>query len=118
MGEEVPEQWDGKFVQVRRDNDEYLLFSPKGFTPYHADIVKKFSIEKGLAGTFSKPKMRFDIEEPGWEVTGGGKYMINRRVMTLRLYDNSMAYGRFDTKDLKERIHMIQELSEYTVTIE
>jgi len=118
LGEKVPGQWDGKFVQVRNNGDEYLLFSPKGFAPYHADIVKKFSEDQGLAGKFFKPKMRFDIEEPGWMVTGGGKYRIDRGEKTLLLYDNSMAYGCFEAAGMKEKILSVHELSGYMVRIE
>jgi len=34
---------------------------------------------------------------------GGGKFEIDKAEKHIRLYDNSMAYGRFDIEGLKKR---------------
>lgn len=118
QGGTIPVRWGGKFVLVNSDKDEFLILSPKELTPYHADIVQRFSEEKGLAGTFHKPQKRFDIEEPGWAVNGGGKFEIDVAIKTLRFYDNSMAYGRFEAKALMENVESVKELSGYRIKIE
>ncbi len=49
---------------------------------------------------------------------GGGKFEIDKAEKYIRLYDNSMAYGRFDNEGLKEKIFLINGMSDYKVQIE
>ena len=114
----MPEKRSGKFVQVRNNETEYLVFSPKEFTPYHAGLVEQFCKEKGLKGAYDSKNKRFDIHEPAWIVVGGGKFERDDRERHIRLYDNSMAYGRFDSKGLREKILSTAGMSDYTVQIE
>jgi len=51
-------------------------------------------------------------------ITGGGKFEIDRKKKHIRLYDDSLAYGKFDRRGLKERILSIAEFSKYKVQIE
>ncbi len=46
----VPPVMGGKFVQIRNDETEYLVFSPQEFTKYHAGIVERFCLDKGIEG--------------------------------------------------------------------
>jgi len=114
----MPEKRSGKFVQVRNNETEYLVFSPKEFTPYHAGLVEQFCKEKGLKGVYDTKNKRFDIQEPAWIVVGGGKFERDDREKHIRLYDNSMAYGRFDSKGLRGKILSAAGMSDYTVQIE
>lgn len=113
----MPERRSGKFVQIRNGPVEYLVFSPKELTPYHAGIVERFCREKGLTGSYDAKSKRFDIEEPGWAVAGGGKFELDGKEKVIRFYDDSMAYGRFDPKGLKDKIRSIGRFSAYTVQI-
>jgi hypothetical protein len=118
-GMALPEKTAGKFVQIRKGSaEEHLVFSPKEYSRYHADIVSRFCAERGIAGTYNNIHKRFDIDEPGWSVTGGGKFEIDRRNKHLRLYDDSMAYGKFNAKMLKEDILSLPAFSGYTVLVE
>lgn len=114
----MPDKFTGKFVQIRNNNTEYLIFSPKEFTPYHANLVERFCSETGLNGSYNNEGKRFDIHDPAWFILGGGKFEIDKTGKYIRLYDNSMAYGRFDSKGLKEKILLIDEMSDYKVQIE
>jgi hypothetical protein len=107
----------GKFVQIRNGNTEYLVFSPRQLAPYHADLVEKFCEEKNIAGSYVKERRRYDIHDPEWVVVGGGKFETDGAKRSILLYDNSMAYGRFDPKGLKEKIRGTEELAGYTVKI-
>jgi hypothetical protein len=107
----------GKFVQIRNNDSEYLIFSPRELTPYHADLVEKFCEERKIPGRYVRERKRYDIHDPDWVVAGGGKFEADRERKSILLYDNSMAYGRFDAKGLKEKIHRTIELADYTVTI-
>jgi hypothetical protein len=114
----MPDKLTGKFVQIRNDNTEYLIFSPKEFTSYHANLVERFCLETGLNGYYNTEGKRFDIHDPAWVIVGGGKFEIDKMGKYIRLYDNSMAYGRFDSKGLKDKILLIDEMSDYKVQIE
>jgi hypothetical protein len=113
-----PKKIIGKFVQIRHNNTEYLLFSSKEFTKYHADIVKKFCRDRGIDGVYNDQLKRFDIHDPSWDILGGGKFEMDRGKSILRLYDNSMAYGRFNASGLKEKIFSLKEMSGYRIEIE
>lgn len=113
----APHKQDGKFVQLRHDDTEYLVFSPRGLTSYHADIVERFCREKGIPGVYDAPAKRFVIHDPAWIIVGGGKFEIDKVEKYILLYDNSMAYGRFDSDGLRERIHKIKKFRDYEVRI-
>lgn len=115
---DVLDKYAGKFVQIRNDSTEYLILSPKEFIRYHADIVERFCNERGIKGVYNSAIKRFDIHDPAWVVAGGGKFEIDKIKKHLRLYDNSMTYGRFDSKRLREKILSINEFSGFDVNIE
>ena len=117
-GTEIPERYTGKFVQIRKGSAEYLVFSPKEFTRFHADIVRHFCREREIPGIFNSQNKSFDIHDPSWVVAGGGKFEVDRGKKLLHLYDNSMAYGKFDRRGLKEKILGVAGLSDYKVKIE
>jgi Janus/Ocnus family (Ocnus) len=117
-GTHVPAKRTGKFVQIRHGQTEYLLFSPKEFTRYHADIVKRFCDERGIDGFLNTTVKSFEIYDPDWMVIGGGKFELDSAEKHLRLYDDSMAYGRFDAKGLKKKILSIDIFSDFKVQIE
>ena len=113
----TPDIITGKFVQIRNSQTEYLVFAPKEFAPYHANIVEQFCMDRGIKGAYAGEEKRFDIREPGWEVVGGGKFDIDKTRKQIRLFDNSLAYGKFDSKGLPEKICSTDRLSEYQVVI-
>ncbi|HUI67179.1 MAG TPA: hypothetical protein VL087_03070 [Nitrospirota bacterium] len=114
----VPSARSGKFVQIRHGSTEYLVFSPKEFTKYHANIVERFCLDKGVEGGYDSGGKRYDISDRAWIVTGGGKYEIDTYKKTIKLYDDSMAYGKFDILGLREKILSLPEFCVFTVLIE
>jgi len=80
--------------------------------------VERFCSEKGLSGFYDSNSKRFNIHDPAWVIVGGGKFEMDRLEKHIRIYDNSMAYGKFDEKGLKEKILSIDALSDYDVVIE
>jgi hypothetical protein len=114
----VPAVRVGKFVQVRHGEIEYLVLSPKELSPYHADILERFCRERSIDGAYQEGKKRFDIRDAEWVVQGGGKYEMDETKRYIRFYDNSMAYGRFESKGLKEKVRGSDMLMDYEVRIE
>ena len=51
-GTPVPAVVAGKFVQIRNGDTLYLVFSPKELTKYHANIVERFCMDKGIEGSY------------------------------------------------------------------
>jgi hypothetical protein len=119
VGVALPDKNEGKFVQLINDSaEEYFVFSPKEVSRYHADIVGRFCAERGIPGVYDNTHKRFDIHDPEWAVVGGGKFAIDRRKKQLRLYDDSMAYGKFSGEGLKEKILSLPAFSGYNVSVE
>ncbi len=109
---------NGKFVQLRHGDTEYLVLSPKEYSPYHADILERFCRERSIDGAYVEGKKRFDIHDPEWVVRGGGKFVIDETKRHIRFYDNSMAYGRFDQRGLEKKVLQTDMLKGFKVTIE
>lgn len=115
---EVPEHYAGKFVQILNGPIEYLIFSPREFTRYHADIVERFCIDRKIPGIYNSRDKIFDIIDHHWAISGGGKFEMDRIRNRLRLYDDSLAYGKFVRTGLMEKILSIPDFSDYRIKIE
>jgi hypothetical protein len=113
----MPPVRSGKFVRLRHGDTEYLVLSPKEFSPYHADILERFCRERSIDGAYQEGKKRFDIHDAEWVIKGGGKFEIDETKRYIRFYDNSMAYGRFEARGLREKVSR-SKLKGYQVTIE
>jgi hypothetical protein len=114
---DVPPIIIGKFVQIRNESMEYLVFSPKDFTKYHANIVERFCLDKGLEGSYDPDGKRYDIYDREWDIVGGGKFEIDTTKQTIRLFDDSMAYGKFDSRGLPEKVSSIRAYSGYAIML-
>jgi hypothetical protein len=115
---DVPPVIIGKFVQIRNESMEYLVFSPKDFTKYHANIVERFCLDKGLEGSYDPDRKRYDIYDQEWDIVGGGKFEIDTTKQTIRFYDDSMAYGKFDSSGLREKVNSVPPFSGFFVVLD
>ena len=116
----VPEVRQGKFVQMRNEKSgqEFLLLSPKEFSPYHSDIVERFCRSKGIKGSRNQTLQIFVIDDESWDVLGGGLWGINSRDKILMLAGSSQAYGRFVSGGLDAKIAALKQFAGYTINIE
>ena len=114
----VPPAVGGKFVQLRNGDTEYLVFSPREFTKYHAGIVERFCLDKGIEGSYDAERKRYNIADQAWVVVGGGKFEVDRERMTIRLFDDSMAYGKFNRAGLAEKLLSLSEFAGFTVLVD
>lgn len=108
----------GKFVQIRNNHAEYLVFSLTASTPYHANIAERFLGEHGVSGRYNAKRDFFGIEEEGWSITGGGMWQINVKGKTLKLSGSSQAYGRFEAGGIEEKIRTATGLKEFRIVVE
>jgi hypothetical protein len=114
----VPSAVSGKFVQIEHTATRYLVFSPLALTKYHANVVEQFCRDKGLEGAYDRENTRYDIHDEAWSVRGGGKFELNADQKTIKFYGDSMAYGKFDARDLKAALTSLPEFSGFTVLID
>jgi hypothetical protein len=105
----------GKFVQIRNKLMEYLVLSPKDFTEYHANIVERFCFDMRVEGSYDPDRKRYDIYDQAWVIVGGGKFEIDTTKQTIRFYDDSMVYGKFDSRGLPEKVHSFAPFSGFSV---
>ena len=115
---DIPYKHAGKFVQIKNGNTEYLVFSPKELCAYHANIVERFCLDKGIKGSYNKKQDIFTIYEQGWSILGGGKYEADTVERQLLIFGDSMAYGRFIQEGLREKIEGIEPYKGYIVSID
>jgi hypothetical protein len=114
----MPDKRGGKFVQLRNSDGEYLVFSPKELSSFHANIVERFCMMQKIKGRYTSKRMDcFEIEDQEWEIVGGGKWHIDTKEKKLVLFDTSGMYGKFESKGLKERIRASGNMAEYQIQI-
>lgn len=108
----------GKFVQLRRGDALFLVLSPKDFTKYHANIVERFCLDRGLKGGYDAERKRYRIHDAAWSIAGGGKFAIDGRRKTIKLFDDSMAYGKFDATGLRDMLLGLPQFAAFTVEVD
>lgn len=114
----VPSERKGKFIQLKNDHAEYVVFAPKELSVYHANIVERFCLLNKIEGMYrSKKKDFYEIISPEWYVTGGGMWKIDEDSKFLFLSGSSEVYGACASTGLKERLCSTREFSNYEVQI-
>jgi len=103
-GNAPPPSHEGKFVQIRNDTDEYLVFAPKGLCKYHSHIVETFASLQNIDIRENDKGDTVYFVDSMWEIVGGGKMKIDRNNRSIELGGLSQAYGPFDTAGLKSRL--------------
>ncbi len=114
----IPPVTAGKFVQIRHGQELFIVLSPKDFTKYHANIIERFCMDKGIEGSYDKEHTKFIIADTAWKVLGGGKFDRDANKKTIKFYDNSMAYGKFQKTGLSEMVTALPEFAGYAIVIE
>ena len=93
----------GKFLQLELDGIPWLLFADPVAFRYHNQILAAFLQEHGVAHHWTAPEaLEYDIQRV--RIAGGGRFELGADAMTLELWDNSAAYGRFDAIRLQSQI--------------
>ena len=117
-GTALPPVTVGKFVQLANGNELYLVLSPKEFTKYHANIVERFCMDKGIEGHYDSRREKFFIDDQAWRIIGGGKFERDANEKAIAFSDNSMAYGKFKKDGLKELLAALPEFTGFTIITE
>ena len=108
----MPRQRDGKFVLVANHHELYAVFSPRGLSCYHANIIERFLTLRGLEGQYNTKRDVFHPDSPDWQILGGGLWKVDDDEGTLRLYGYSQAYGGVDLPVFAEEVRSADGLGE------
>ncbi|MGA7800895.1 MAG: hypothetical protein WCC36_08790 [Gammaproteobacteria bacterium] len=99
----APPVQEGKFLQLRLQGREYLVFAPFALFRYHNQLLARFLADRNLPHRWATPQ-RLVVDAADLDVYGGGRFRADAASGILRLWDNSQAYGRFREPGLAERI--------------
>lgn len=114
----TPYERTGKFVQLTNETTEFVVFSPKDNTTYHADILAIFCKQQGIAHTYNAADKYLEILDTGWKIIGGGMWKIDEKEKLLALWGYSQAYGKFDTDGIIDKLTSVGFLNGFTIQIE
>jgi hypothetical protein len=97
------DQIEGKFLQLRWQDNDYLLFASRDSYRFHNQMLARFLANHALPHHWrDEATLEFDL--PRLRVVGGGRFRFTRETQRLELWDESQAYGRFEEAGLVERI--------------
>ena len=94
---------EGKFVQLSWGREDYLLFAASAELRYHNQILARFLSERGIPHHWEDDG-RLAFDHPELVVVGGGRFRLDSGEGTLRVWDASGVYGRFDEAALSAQI--------------
>ena len=118
LGLTLPPCRGGKFVLIRDEETEYLVLSPAILSKHHATILERFAAENEIEGMYLKRPFHYVFREPGWDVFGGGEWMIDEKRMVLHLFGKSVTYGKFHAEELIRNIQKIPKMGKYKIIID
>lgn len=94
---------EGKFLQFRWQGNEYLLFATRDEHLFHNQMLSHFLTDHNLPHQWRDAE-HLEIPLSDLTVVGGGRFHFTANPAQLKLWDNSMAYGRFDDAGLADRL--------------
>jgi hypothetical protein len=93
----------GKFLQLRWAGRAYLLVAAADEHRYHNQILGRFLSEQGIPHRWEGAE-NLVVDDPELSIMGGGRFRLDLRIRTLRVWDASSVYGRFDASALPEQL--------------
>ncbi len=118
LGQDVPTECSGKFVQLHHEQTEYVVIAPIALCKWHANIVQRFLEPQNVPGEYNARQDNYTLFDDNWTILGGGHWQRNLQQNTLHLFGVSQAYGRFAPAGLADRLSNISRLSEFQITVE
>jgi hypothetical protein len=94
---------EGKFVQLEWAGREYLLFAAADELRYHNQLLGRFLSEQGIPHRWEDSQSLI-VDHPELRVVGGGRFRLDLQTSTLRVWDASGVYGRFDASALSAQL--------------
>lgn len=91
----------GKFVLISSHDSLTLVLGQLKEFKYHAHIVDRFCRMNQIPSGWRRKPDSVEIYDDKYEVTGGGWIEINSRLLTVKFFGHSTAYGSFDRSDVE-----------------
>ena len=90
---------EGKFLQLRLAARDYILFATATECRYHNQILARFLSAQGIPHRWEQA-VNLVVDHPELAVIGGGRFRLDANRESLRVWDDSSLYGRFDSSRL------------------
>lgn len=99
----------GLFLQLRLQDEEYIVLSTKSLDPTHAAVVERFCdrMQLPFETVCRSGTCRSAVGEPGWVIVGGGGWTRDPEGKWVELSGSSPTYGPFDPEGLQENMRAI-----------
>ncbi|HEY5995965.1 MAG TPA: hypothetical protein VIU29_03050 [Candidatus Deferrimicrobiaceae bacterium] len=99
----------GLFLQIRVEDEEYLVLTSESLAHDHAAVVERFCARMRLPfeTVYGPGKCRYIVGEPGWEIVGGGGWTRDPAGKWVELSGCSPTYGPFNPEGLQENMRAI-----------
>lgn len=94
---------EGKFLQLKLAGREYLLFAAAEELRYHNQILGRFLSDQGIPHRWEGQE-NLVMSHPALSIIGGGRFRLDTVEKTLRVWDRSSVYGRFDAAVLSAQL--------------
>jgi len=98
---------EGKFLQLHLTGRDYLLFAVASEHRYHNQLLARFLSEQALRHHWAD-KQNLIVDHPGLVVAGGGRFRLDPARKSLRVWDESSVYGRFDPSQLAAQLSIAE----------
>ena len=115
----MPDEREGKFVQLTDGTRQVIVFSPIKLHPYHANIAEAFLRQEGITkGSYNSKRDHFNPVNTGWQILGGGTWRVIEKEKQLSMGGASQAYGPFIEEGLREIMESSPAFKGYKVKIQ
>ena len=94
---------EGKFLQLRLADRDYILYAATTEYRYHNQILARFLSEQGIPHRWEGEE-KLVVDYPGLRVVGGGRFRLDAARESLHVWDDSSVYGRFDPARLAAQL--------------
>jgi hypothetical protein len=96
----VPPRREGKFVVIGNGRERFAVFSPRELSVYHANIVERFMLDRGIRGQYNLKGDVYYFDAPAWTVEGGALWRFDRQPGILEIFGRSGGYGGLDLEEV------------------
>ena len=114
----MPAVRQGKFVHlVEGVEEELLVLSPYEQSVFHAQILERYCMLKGVEGRFIRKPELYEVIGAGIEIIGGGHWKLNETEFSLVLFGESTIYGGFRMEGLQSKVQVLPGYEKYKILI-